>query len=447
MSQEKISSLYDFQEPKINAEKTNKSKTIPIQKILLFAVFALAFSSAFIPAGIVSVVLLFLLVLLVPFDEFYLAYPPLLFFYNYLVLPVAGLSLFRAFTLILLTKILLKGNFYFKLRFMPIILVFVLYNVLAVSFVNLRMAFFSCVDFFTLILLITEYIEQDEKNLKKIFTSFAFSAIISYPYGLLVGNIFKLATMDGRNQVTLDRAMATFNDPNYMGFFFSVAVFMIICLKLFSPKIRTLIVIYLEICLLASLSMTALLGQIVFWLLYLFIVHGIKLKYVILIAVVAVVCVFLYQYSLKNDMGFISDLSFRVAEKIDSTLNGDIDGVTTNRAALLKKHYGFYNDQDSIVRKLFGGNVINAKIRQKGLAISNSVSHNEYIALLVNVGIIGALIWVGYVVIRFVRFGILYRKDREGNNLSFFMMKAIWLYYAFTLTLFMDERFFLFFAL
>jgi O-antigen ligase len=74
-------------------------------------------------------------------------------------------------------------------------------------------------------------------------------------------------------------------------------------------------------------------------------------------------------------------------------------------------------------------------------------AHNEYIDLLLNIGVLGAIIYLGAILLRSYNMFIGVRRDGDAYCGCIFMMKVIWLCYAFTLTMFGDFRFMLLFLI
>jgi len=229
-----------------------------------------------------------------------------------------------------------------------------------------------------------------------------------------------------------------------MGFFFTIAVFSTISLKLFPKVWRFVIVIALYVMMMASLSMTAILVNIVMWLFYLLITKKIKPMSIVAIIVVLLVLVSLYSYGLENpETAVLGDLSARIEEKLESLESGDISDVTTGRSSLSKRNLEYYLSQ-SVFKMLFGGTSVNARYVHPDL---RAASHNEYIDLLLNVGIVGALIMIGYFLYSYWQPVKRFLSVRKDSDLCIVMIKTVWLFYSFTLTMFIDFRFMLMFLI
>ena len=239
--------------------------------------------------------------------------------------------------------------------------------------------------------------------------------------------------------------MATFNDPNYMGFFYSIGVFATMTLKLFKTPLQIVIVILLYVMIAASLSITAILGNILFWVVYLFAFCKVKFRTIFFIGIAVFAIVNLYNYGLSNpDAPIIGNLSARIVGKISALEHNDINSFTTSRAELSQNNLHFFLQQTNPLRLLFGGYKVNALVHDPFIN-GGHVAHNEYIDLLLNVGLIGSIIFLTFHLIRLISSFKKYRENSDPSAAFVFMIKTIWLYYSFGLTLFLEPRFFLFF--
>ena len=74
-------------------------------------------------------------------------------------------------------------------------------------------------------------------------------------------------------------------------------------------------------------------------------------------------------------------------------------------------------------------------------------AHNEYIDLLLNVGIIGTIIMIVVILMRTLYYVRNYKKSGDEYSACMFMCKMVWFLYACTLTMFGDYRFMMIFLL
>ena len=122
-----------------------------------------------------------------------------------------------------------------------------------------------------------------------------------------------------------------------------------------------------------------------------------------------------------------------------------MDSLTTGRSSHAEDHWNYYCKQN-LWRMLIGGNCVNSLAIDP--AIDTIAAHNEYVDLLLNVGFIGTFVLVLYLGKRLVQTYLDYRyNNNDKNALCVFMIKVVYVFYAATLTMFMENRFLLFYFL
>ncbi|MFQ9668569.1 O-antigen ligase family protein [Thomasclavelia spiroformis] len=251
----------------------------------------------------------------------------------------------------------------------------------------------------------------------------------------------------GEQLLTLTRWMGTFNDPNYMGLFFSVGFFAIVTLEIFSKKIKIILAITLLAMIVSTMSTTAILGIILISFIYILLKYKISLKTIILFLTSIGVVIFVFNYGLNNpNATILNTFSQRINQKFNALETNDMKTATTNRTDLAKNHLEYFFSQN-IGKQLFGGNVINAVAIEKNNQLNENLAHNEYVDLLLNIGIIGTVIVVGIWLSKLKRDLSIYFKCNDSLSLSMFIIRMVFLYYCFGLTIFMDIRFFLFYLI
>ena len=412
--------------------------------------------SGLISQTIQAILFVGLLCLLFFTDCFYLAYPLVLFYYSNLGL-LFGISVYRIFSLMFILKAIISRlnndkygyNQNKKLggknnnNYVLVLIVYLFYEIFVMMSYNIRIAVFSVMDVVCVILFIQEILSSNDK-FKNTFTVYGITAIIAFFSGLIANNDINGWQVINGELVKITRFMSTFNDPNYMGLFYSVAIFSIISLKLFTKNLRLIIIIALYIMLATTISMTAIIGNILFWMIYLFITKKISIKTVVCIALIGVFLGGIYQYGSQNrDTPIIGSLVYRIEDKLSNIEDHDTDALTTGRTKLTREHWDYYWSQ-SPLKILFGGNKLNSFIAEIN-GQKTFVAHNEYVDSLLNVGLIGTLILMSFALLRTYKSLKEYRNTNSEKALCLFMIKAIWFYYAATLTMFLEFRFMLFY--
>ena len=115
----------------------------------------------------------------------------------------------------------------------------------------------------------------------------------------------------------------------------------------------------------------------------------------------------------------------RVTEKINQLAVGDMAGATTNRSELADAYWDYFTHQ-TLFGILFGGN---------GIAVVDGMApHNTYIGYLLQIGIIGALMFFGYSTIRLVQ--CWNNREEDLNRKRTLLLKILCLFIATNLSLY-----------
>ena len=355
-----------------------------------FLLLFVAAMSGILPQTFVALLAVVLFGLMLISGELYLAFPVVLFYYTQLDI-LFGISVYRILTLLFLFSLFLTGrrkvNPLSSYSYFPPVFVYVIFLLFTLSFYNARAAIFYAVDICCILALVFLHL-RDDKKIRKFFFLYVITALVAYFSGLLVGTeMVSYLQNDGFN--TVSRVMATFNDPNYMGFYYSIAVFATVIFKFFNKLIRIIVIIALYVMILASLSITAIICNIGFWVIYLIVFKKLRIKAFLVIAIVTFLLVWLYNYALSDpSIPVLGNMALRIEDKLIDLNHNDINSFTTNRLNLQKLHWNYFINQDSLFAQFFGGNLSTALgVDLPGL--KSVVAHNEYIDLLLNVGIIG----------------------------------------------------------
>ena len=419
-----------------------KRKTLNITAIAIALMGVCSLLTGVAPQMILSIGILIGSVLLFLDGNLYLGYPFVMFYYE-LYGRLFGLSVYRIYTLLLLFLALLslvrgKG---IRLKYLPVLIVYFFYTIAVMLPISPQRAIFSFVDIICCMFLIVAFITQDEKKLKSFFRVYVLVAVLAFVTGLIGGNTMVYEEIVGES-AEITRYMATFEDPNYMGYFYTSAIFALVVLKLFHPKLRFLLVIALYLMILSTVSMTAIVVNVALWLFYLFLMKKMNIRAFAVSLIVVALFVGFYRYGLTNpDAAIWGSMSMRIEEKLLELNRGDIGAVTTGRTDLSAEHLAYFTES-SFLKKLFGGTAINTSFVDPALS---GAAHNEYIDWLLNIGLLGTLIMAGFLIYSF--FGYWKKAVKEKNDVYAFlaMIKANWMFYAATLTIFLDFRFMLLF--
>ena len=407
------------------------------KKISLLEVVVLGMLMLAALLGVVNITLLTIGVVvcfgvLLLYDKLYLAFP-FVIFYNILYGTALGISVLRIFTFFVLCNVFfrLKERYVFKVKNAIPLIIYMFYIIFVMTY---NVGFFSSLYIIMDILccfIIVSDIKKKPNALKEFSKLYVLICLISYFSGMLMDNYI-------RNEYSFSRFNGTFEDPNYMGFFFTIAIWALICLKLFDKRIRYCFVVVLYLMILSTLSITAVVVNIILWIFYLATMGKLKFKSVGAVLIIVFLAVSLYNYGLKNpNMIVIGEFSERIESSLENFLLGDIGEATTGRTELAAEHMEYFWSL-SIVNILFGGIPSNSRFIHPNL---RAAAHNEYVDMLLNVGIIGTTLMLGYFISMLITYWKKYKENREDEYLFFVIGKNIWLLYAMTLTMFLDYRF------
>lgn len=438
-------------------EKIENNKNSKIMKktwVVLIAMFLLTALTGVTNQEILTLAFVLCLALLFVYDNLYLAFP-FMIFYNSFYGMIFGVSVARLFSLLMIANVVVRSNGKVS-RNVKCIIPFLCY-LIYVTIVLLRIdetylswkSFYIMLDIFACIYSIA-YMTNDEFSIKSFFRVYIIVCFISFLSGTIADN-----TLGGRYD-QYERFMGTFEDPNYMGLFFTIAIVALVILKLFDKRIRWIMIMALYLMMLTTISISAIIVNVVLWILYLiitgkikewandFISGKVKLRVILIFVLIIITIVFSYNYMLENpDAKIIGDFIPRISEKIENWKNGAFEEATSGRMQALRNNFVYYKS-GSILNILFGGIPVNVKYIHPDIIMA---SHNEYVDMLLNIGIVGTFIMLIWFVFSWRKHLKKYRETKEDIYLFMVMGKVIWMCYAFTLTMFLDYRFMLLFLM
>ena len=395
---------------RINYEKT---KGLDLQTICLWACYVCCALSGIVPQMMLSLIIVACVIVICCRGDSISVWPIMIFYYSILG-TIFGISVYRIFTILFLVVHCYKTQRpTISYRVLPPLVVYIYYLVLVVSNHSIKTMLFSFIDIICAIFLVYDYFDN-EVELNKFFKSYVIVAFLAFLTGAISRNEMTVMQDYGGKLLTISRFTATFEDPNYMGFFYTIAIFAIVALKMYRPIIRAVIVVVLYGMILTSMSMTAIIGNVLLWTLFLLIRGNIRPKTVIIVALALFATIGLYNYGLAHpDVKLIGDMSLRVQDKMRSLFLKDLDSFSTGRTSLSEVHLKIFNDS-SLLRQMFGGRAVNSYYIDVGQG-ANYSAHNEYIDMLLNVGIIGWIVMYGSVVTSALRKAILFKKQKKAH--------------------------------
>lgn len=420
--------------------------------ILLGTAVVLPLTLAFFPglSTIVAIAIAFISLLLITKDEFYLIFVVTLFFYSQLVLP-GGLALYRFFNYLLLIKIFfdykkLSLNYFMLAPFFGIVIYCAVILIPALGKLGI-----STLADIILVLLLTGRVLKDKELFRKFCIVFVASALVSGFYGILGRHTFQYAAdyREGVWTVYITRYLGSFVDPNYAGFFFNLALFMLFALNTVNWKVKLPVIALLAYFLIATVSMSSVICFFTTFIIFAFIKWPRK-------AVPVVLALFLAAggfYGAAKTIPFlsniqiVSDLITRVDSQLGFIEEGDTARVTTKRSETWNSYWEYFKTQ-SLIRKLFGGNIVMASyLEYKFQKEMVGFPHQAYIGLLLNIGIIGTVILLLGLLLKVLFYLLEYFKKREDVYLVLITTTYIWAFFGMGIDFFVDWKFFFFYFL
>ena len=418
-------------------ENVKKSKNTSLNFILILTMFVCSAFTGILPQTFLSVVIIACCVALFFTDSVYLAYP-LMIFYNQLYGQLFGVSTYRLFSMIIIFSAVMKLNINNKIdvkKILPL-MVYFFYSMTVLMDINVQQSIFSFIDIICSALIVGSTIQNDKEKLTSFFKVYAIVCFIAFFTGVIGGNTMVYDELENE----LVRFQATFEDPNYMGFFYTIGVFSVVTLRLFPKKARVVIIVLLYAIMMSSLSITALVINVALWIAYLLMFKKLRTRNFILLLVAMALMVGLYQFGVQNpDIPILGPLSGRIEEKLFQVQSGDISGATTGRTDLTAQHLEYFFDQP-FWKQMIGGTSVNYMYIDPAVY---GAAHNEYVDMLLNVGVFGAVILLGYILMRTMHVFVEFRRNKDDSSLCILVNKLIWFGYAASLTIFMDYRFLL----
>lgn len=418
------------------------SKNNILLGVTIIVAFLCSFSSFIVFRAIVALCLVFLAFS----DKFFLAYPIVLFFYTQFGL-FAGLSILRLYSLLLFLNYLILNRTRKELKVYYsdffLFAVYFVYVILVLTMKSYSLGISTLLNVISIGILAFFYL-KDTECLKSFFKIYTIVALLSIPAGINQANNMINHQFVNGEMVETSRFMGTFDDPNYLTFFCYIAIISLLTLKSFNKWVRWIMIFVFQICIFSTLSITGIVCGAIIWMVYLVLEQKISLRYLFILPCICLCFMWGYNYGIQHqDAPILGDLAFRLSQKVTFLNTGDIAGITTGRSSYSEMHFQYFWNQN-IGRIICGGNLANTKIMQVG--DMRFAAHNEYVDILLNIGILGAMIYFYCIIQKIVR---LYRIRQVNDSMleycnCLIMVKVVWFLYAMTLTMFLEERFLLF---
>lgn len=388
-----------------------------------------------------SLIIIGISIFLFQSEKFYFILPIFIFFNTDLLLP-GDLSTYRVYSLLLFLKIIFSNKLKIEKAVIIQISIILLYCALVIAYNDFKLSLLVIFDLVLIIFYITAFIRN---NISTFFTYYIFGAFTSCLYGYAMKGLNLETYVFIDNQwVEVTRFVGSFIDPNYLGFFLNIAILSIIVLDIVKNKtLKIGLLIFFYASLLSTLSITGYFCNVVMLSIYFILQKKVNIKY---FAVLVVVGLFLYtnlNVFANADYPVISDMAKRITSKSGLDSSNDLSTFTTGRSSIWMEHLAYFTQQP-LINILFGGNYVTDAGRDPNFS---HVSHQSYIDMLLNFGLIGTLVMLFFFLRLTLHYVITYMKTNYNEFLLLVLVKFIWMFYAFGLSMFPSWTFNIFFFL
>ena len=375
-------------------------------------------------------------------DDYLLCLPILIFFYQQMT--IGSISVFRLYTIAYFLRFIYAPKHdYNELKHYSLqAFIGLFFSVFVICPRELQRGCFICLDIISIWFITSEI--RAKKISTRLLRWIVNAAIVSCFYGYFSHDAIILNEAINGTVYVMERYMGSFNDPNYASLFINIGI--IICIanpECFRTKMaRYCSLILLTLGLAATISMTGIITLTIILLVFFVLKHNFKG----ILGIIAIICVLVIISTYYRDInpdGVLGQLYNRIVSKIGYLSNNDYDGFSTDRTSLAIKHWHYFWDQGNGLSILFGGNPISAAYTDR--LVINKAAHNEYVDLLLSIGIVGWIAYMGsylYMYIKDITRLKLYKSSEIYNEKnSLILIRFCYLLYGFTLTMFLDHRF------
>lgn len=374
-------------------------------------------------------------------DTIFLILPLLIIFYPIFVLP-GNIVVYRLFTVLYVIKTLIISNGKIHTKFLSLFAVIVVYSFAVMAKHSISLSLSIAFDALFAIVFVSNSLSKPN-SIIQFMLFMTLSLVISGLFGFFsdFSNAYSQSFYLNGQWILVSRFITTFPDPNYLGFYINIAILFLLIFKPFRRKIvRVIIIAFLYVVLFSTLSLTGIMANMIcIFTLILFFSKN-RIKYIVMLPIMIACVVFLLNRALSNPSSPLYGAAIRIYSILSQSEDISFTSLTSNRFTLWVKHLTYYFNQP-FVKILFGGNRITA------LSVDNTVfsavSHQDIIDLLLNVGIVGFMIYLVFFVRNVLHRWKMYRITKQKIYLSLIFVKLIWLIYAFTLSMFLEPRFFI----
>lgn len=320
-------------------------------------------------------------------DHFYL-YTALFLFMRYRML-LGDTPAFRIYSYLVVIKFLTEvSSFKIRTVYLPAILVFALHSIFATGNTNFRLGLNIIVDVLIIYVILARTL-ADDNLMRRFMIVFMLGAIASGIYGYTAIGVSKDINVAGAGVRTINRNFGALSDANFACLFYISAIFSAILIKGIPNLLRIALAGFFFILLLQTASLT---GIITFSMIgVLFVILKFRKKSILILLILLLAAILLLSIPAVRRIEAIASILLRVEERLHFIRIGRWDMLTTGRTDLWRDSFKFFNEQ-SILQKLFGGNVVTILLTTTHFRGIEWACHQSIIQSLLNFGVLGTMV-------------------------------------------------------
>lgn len=262
----------------------------------------------------------------------------------------------------------------------------------AVEFLDMRSVIYSLCFIVALAAM-----EKHEEKQNMFFFGVAFTVVLIAIHTCITGGV-EFIDVESYGVVRKGIIGVGVGDSNYSCFLLNIGIICLWSTKKIPMLIKGLLTLPILYAMTVTLSTSGLLALLIILILGIMSQKGkIKALGVLLIVVLVIVIIFNFYTQLPAEQRIVQVDAYieRMSDKLDAFGVGDMDEVTTGRTNLAGEFWSYIWSQP-VLSLFFGGNSL---ILYNG----GAVPHNTYIGFILQTGLIGAVLFFGFVILRCVK--------------------------------------------
>ena len=405
---------------------------IQANEIILFLIYFLSLFTVINPlfTRVISSLSLILIIIIFYKKCFYYVVPLLIFFGRTMELPF-GVNVFDLYVVLFLFNVIMTRNIRLNSKLIIPMLLFITYSILVVLSRDFRTGIIIILTTVFLYFYIS-LIERKEILLNKFIEYFIYATILAGTFGFLTNSVVESIYNSFNNSILISRNIGTFTDPNHYGFFLNIAILSKILNMLYKKiSIKDVVIVFiLYLLIFSTVSITGLLCNFLGLLfIMIFARKTSRLKKLCFSILIIILPSFLLLFAVMLNLSNVLDVLDRL--KFIEESAGNLSIITSNRSVIWEKHINLFLNQSNF-RILFGGNFITDYGFDN---IFSGVSHQAFIDMILNFGIIGSFVFL-FSFIYNLHYIFFRSKLENFEKYSYLIIKYVWIFYAFLMSMY-----------